>query len=252
VHPYDRFVTAAHFVGIVHPRAGGWHYDAPLVFGPEGHTVHVVIVDSTFNVEVTTDTDIDPTAKNMTDLWDIAETWVRAALDALGYHQGAALDIELVSGAINGGYCLFPGLREPTLATNKNSKVSGTDLSPYLTLAFENPHFRRALADLRSAIAYPADAAFYAFRAVESIRQHYAGSALSKKQSWEALRGALGFDESDFTELTRASTSNRHGDTLTLTPSERNRHIRLAKEVVKRFVEADSRSQAGQHALGKH
>ena len=71
-----------------------------------------------------------------------------------------------------------------------------------MTAAAIDLHVRLALADLRAALQYHNDRCFYAYRAVESMRQCYlkegkADRGTARERSWEHLRSTLHLDQGE-------------------------------------------------------
>jgi len=175
-------------------------------------------------------------------------TIASACFDALGVSVGASLNAEVIGGSLaEMAFSMGTRWTQAGFASGKEPVfVPASDLQPLVQAAVENGLVAAALSDLSLAIGRPNDTAFFAFRAIESIRQAFlpedclgAPSSTSREavaESWTLLRGALGFERDELQPLASLATPRRHGAPVALPEEERLRAIRLAREVVLRFV----------------
>jgi hypothetical protein len=236
----DDEMWVAEFHGVVHPQGGGWSLQTPVDLNfDDGHWT-VVIVNSTFRVVVhgTRPEDVE-TFKN--DVLSI----VQGILDSVGFHLGAALSAELTGGFVAPNVLIQRTLTWPEAANRSPDAppwVDAKTLAPFVNASTIEPQLRRALADLNLALARPDDTAFYAYRAVECVRQYFAQrDGLTEKKdlvkSWQVLRDTLGFTEEELTELGKTATTPRHGGLTPISATERLAAILLARRVVSAFVD---------------
>ena len=230
------------FVGVIHPQSGRWYFDTPITVHRGTERIVIAVHSSVFNVEVAAPDDVPIDAKWANEVWNSAETWLRAALDALGYHLAASLEVQMLSGTVDDGTIIGNLTSLPALATVPTDRVEGETVGRYVRAAVRDPHVRHALADLRSAIQYPDDTAFYAYRSVESIRQCYLRDSApddgaARKASWESLRSALGVTHDELKELADAAKSRRHGGDGLLDTDKRMAFLALARRVVASYVD---------------
>jgi len=247
------------FTGLIHPRAGQWVYDAPIRLSRGDRILVISVQDSAFSVTLQTNDaeDLDrlsefERADWFNAQWQEASTWIRAALDTLGFHLGAALEVELLNGYVDlpdqptprPSWLVWNRLSQSEFSTVEGNRVGPDKITKYLHAAAAVPHVRYALADLRSALLYPDDAAFYAYRAVESIRQCFTDpdddpqASATKTKTWERLRTTLNVTREELGELAEAAKARRHGAADFLTADDRRKCIRLAREVVARFIDS--------------
>lgn len=87
--------------------------------------------------------------------------------------------------------------------------------------------------------------AMYAYRAIESIRQHFKAAAPNGDQSepkfadsdsWKAIRNALNFERSYINDLVELATASRHGEALDLTFPQRMQLIDKTRQIVARYL----------------
>ena len=102
-----------------------------------------------------------------------------------------------------------------------------------------NPYLRTALADIRDAIRRFNDTPLYAYRAIESIRQHYQRNKKDndrgRRQAWEEMREDLNLSISELGLVAEASRRVRHGQQAPSGDTERVELVRIAWKVVYRF-----------------
>jgi len=135
-------------------------------------------------------------------------------------------------------------LRSPTwpqlLPEGASSQVSVEQLGPVVKEAMNHPLARFALADIRMAMQSPDDTEFHAFRAIESVRQHFLGSepdeGAARKRSWIKMREDLQLEQGPIDALTRRAIPRRHGEVSLISGDERLSAILTARAVVEKFV----------------
>jgi hypothetical protein len=133
-------------------------------------------------------------------------------------------------------------------------RAEASDLQPLVAAAVQEPLARLALADLRAALQYPDDTLFYAYRAVESVRQWFLPAGErdddnTRKQSWTAMRAALGLKRPPIDRLAHLAAGRRHGAVAPPTESERLEALRIARPVVKAFVDYLTAQGPGEEAI---
>lgn len=234
------FEWFAVFHGAVHPQFGGWRFDQPIPFKPGG-SWQLSIEQSRFSMitkEPQRPPDIDSFRNEVM-------SYVRGAVDALGFCLGAALMPEFQGAFCSSGEILVPSLTWPALSgfgPDSPLWVKSEDLMPVLNSAIREPLVRSALSDLAMAIDRPDDTNFYAHRAVESIRQLFVDpltpdDQAKKDESWQRLRKALAMSEDELKSLSGKSFPRRHGEVLPISADERLANLTLARTVVEKFIE---------------
>ena len=184
--------------GAVHPQAGGWRLDAPwTATAADGTKVQISLVDSVYSLQITTDgpDDVDAAIEDgsfVTWLNEVIyghQPLLRGLLDALGLHLGARLEPEMMSGTIEGVGVIGSMTMLTAFGTVDGApRVGGDSFVPTALMAVFNPFARSALADVRNALSFDQDCPFFCYRALESLRKHYAAAAgiTSESLSWEA------------------------------------------------------------------
>jgi hypothetical protein len=235
--------------GVVHPEAGGWRFDGPWVAtGADGSTVQISLVDSVYQMCITTDGPDDVQAA-MAD--GSLVTWLNeviyghqpllhALLDALGLHLGAKLDPEMKSGNVEGVGFTGSLVMMAAFGTVKGPRpyVEGNVLAPTAAMAVLNPFVRSALADVRHALQFDEDCPFFCYRTLESLRKYYAATtdATSEPQSWAALGEDLAIDSADVSALKSFAATRRHGGAGTSLHADHLRWTQWTREVLVRFL----------------
>jgi len=133
-----------------------------------------------------------------------ADTVTRAIADAFGFSVGAAFNVEIAACVnLNGEQAAF-GIGLDELRQNAIQPQA------LLKASLMSPHLQRALADYRLAIQTPHDTAFYAYRAIESMREHFRGDS-SKAEAWECMRASLDLTKERLTRWKDMADLQRHG-----------------------------------------
>ena len=160
---------------------------------------------------------------------------VQNLVDARGYVDGCGYESEIISVTSLEAASYVFGVHVGVLATNRAD--TGLDSNRIGQMALDNPPLGRALADLRHAIREPYDTAFYCYRAVESIMQHFRGFNDSEKGiAWQAMRDALNIDRQLIDQLQRMAAAQRHGELHPVTDEQRVLAMSVCNAVLKRFV----------------
>jgi hypothetical protein len=208
---------------------------------PPGWEIAVSIVLSQVVAVVTTKAPVD----DMQFMLKKVESLVRYSVDILVYLLGYGYDIELtqVTTKDTGTHRVFgvdvPGLSRIALETSVSStfeSVCKAPFDPSSALAL-----RRSLADFREAIRSSDDAAFFCFRAVEDIRQHFVKDSDKKTaDSWRRMQDAIQVPEiaNEFikAQLNGKAQKNRHGENIEITPERYVEMLTNVRTVIGRFV----------------
>jgi len=225
--------------GGVHPLPGGWHLEEPVeITFPDGRW-QISLQGSQFHVLL----DSPPIQDLATFLNEVLSV-VQGVLDALGFHLAVALRAEASSFVTQGNTLV---LRRPTWedlrqAPNSPPYVDDSTLSPFVHASASNSFARLALADLRAALEYPDDTAFYSYRAIETVRQSFLSGSTDteteRRKSWQTMRETLSLDRHSLDQVRDLAMPRRHGGAERPGPSEAQRLqvLRVARHVVSRFV----------------
>jgi len=228
-------------MGKVHPEAGDWYFDEPLVVKSGDDEFQIAVVHSKFSIRVTSPSDEDVDGDWFRQLWSRASAALRGALDGLGFYRGARLEVEFVGATFDNNGVLFEQPNHLDFAYTQDSRIEGEQLAPLTWHAFDNAHIRHALADVRQALTLDGDAGFHCYRAIESLRQHYLlgdeddGSA--RKLSWESLRDDLGVSRAEIDVIREAAKSRRHGGAQSVAYADILAHVKWTRDIVMRFIE---------------
>ncbi|WP_280248949.1 hypothetical protein [Nocardia abscessus] len=234
------------FMGLVHPQGGAWYFDGLRSDELHDRRIDVVLRDSAFNVRVflhqspfTGDQAAD--ALVLFPLWGETESVLRGLLDSLGFHVGAALEPQFLTGTIDTRAAIGFMPRFPGVARGPEPHVSGEVMDHYAQLAAVNANIRHALADMRSALSLSDDTVFYCYRALESLREEFVDETDSRnnreKRSWERLRAALDVDQEKAKELAALAKPRRHGGNPHVTHDDRVAWLKWTRDVVAKYIE---------------
>jgi hypothetical protein len=234
--------------GDVHPAGGGWYLNGPLeVTAADGSEIVISIVDSVFSMSITTEGPDDADAAVEDGSFSV---WVnevvyghlptlQCVLDALGLHLGARLDPEIKGGHVSGVGVTGAVTRMPAFGTEDEPAVSGDILGRTALTGLQNEFLQSALADMRHALRFDSDSPFFCYRALDSLRGHFASTTdtSSNKASWERLRSELGIDRGEIMELKKFADSRRHGGAGTALHADHLKWALWTRVIVGRFIE---------------
>ena len=102
-------------------------------------------------------------------------------------------------------------------------------------LSMRDDFFRRAIADLKSALLFPSDTGFYCYRAVETTAQSFGSSTDQSKTPWTELNSALNLNRNFLNPVTKFSDTQRHGKWATMTAAERAEALKTAWIILYRY-----------------
>ncbi|MBY4569780.1 hypothetical protein ACN95_07045 [Gordonia sihwensis] len=212
----------------------------------EGRRFDVVLRESTFNVKVTLGSDPftgDPIADAATlnPLWGETEAVLRGMLDSLGFHLGAKLEPQFMTGTIADRAATGARSSFPEIALVEDQAVAAETMNRYAQLAANNANIRHALADMRSALSLSDDTPFYCYRALESLREEFVDERDSRnnreKRAWGRLRAALSIDEGRAKELAALAKPRRHGGNPHVDHDERVNWLKWTRAIVATFID---------------
>jgi len=161
------------------------------------------------------------------------ETVTRAIADSYGFTVGAAFDVEIAACVTLKGEQVAFGIGLDEL------KQEAIEPESLLQATLRAPHLQRALADYRLAIQTPHDTAFYAYRAIESVREHFRGetAGISSQKAWERMRNALDLTKEALTRWKDLADLQRHGVLVeSINQGERVENLRSAADVINRLA----------------
>lgn len=229
------------FVGQIRPQVGAWFFDGPITARRENEFIQIIVQQSIFVVRVDTDGPEEIDSEWIEGVWRRCLAIVRSALDTLGFHRGASLEVERLTGMVDDKSVVFSRPIQPRFQLGEGDVVEGDVITPYFTEAVTNPAFRHALGDVRQAQQLDDDAAFYCYRAIEGLRQSFVlpgeSETSDKAKSWERLRSALNVSEDRIREVAEASKSRRHGGDDLSEQSKRVEFVVFTKDLIARYVQ---------------
>jgi hypothetical protein len=220
--------------GSLHPQSDGLSFDGPISVGHEA-TIH--IANGRFQAM------FSERINNVEDFANRAVSVVQGLVDALGFHLGLAVTVEVDGGFLSGGQAFLAGRhRWPESAGRSPSdplRVKGPELEPFVRAVIGVTEVRVALADIRLAIRQADMTAFHSYRACEAIRQWFQRidpQTDDKSTGWARLRETLNIDREPLDALAVAAAGPRHGAVSLISESERLRAIGTARTVIAAFV----------------
>jgi hypothetical protein len=177
------------------------------------------------------------------ELKHLAEYVVGNQLFALSYIIGCVFDFQ-VTRVINRskGVDYVYGIENSAIFGRKDIG----DLNLYLErlrarqIGINGTLIHRCLSDLSSAMRYREDTAFYCYRAIESLKQHYCAekNILSRddKKAWELFREGNGFSEAQLKWFAQHAMNSRHGKVSVISSEDNDDLLRRTWDVVDTYL----------------
>lgn len=142
------------FIGNVRPQTGNWYFEEPVLAESDGERIQVIVQQSLFNVRIDTDGPDELVDEDWLErVWLQCLAVLRAALDTLGFHRGASLELERLTAMVDDKAVLFFRDSQPRFQTGEGERVEGEVMGPFFAEAMNNPSFRHALADVPTGAA---------------------------------------------------------------------------------------------------
>ncbi|MFD2365678.1 hypothetical protein [Pseudoduganella sp. GCM10020061] len=216
-----------HLTGAVLPERAQISFGHPtdhpfLLSGPKGDaTVNVCVVFNQVAVWVKSQFEWD-----IFDLRNEVSTILRHQLAIAGFLLGYAYNLEITrvttaNGAIDHVY----GIDIPCLVKKMEGKFSPEAFTELIVKASGPKGFilHRCFTDLTLAMQHAVDTAFYCYRAIESLRQHWGAmnDVREKLAQWEGFRNFLGIGKDLIDPVRIAAEGVRHGQLVPITDQER-------------------------------
>ena len=196
------------------------------------YSIQISISLSQVSVVVNSENEIQDIAS----LKNEVEHHVRFLVDLLGFTKAYGYDVEITSMVNPNGELQIFGVGFDSLTKTVGERP--LKIEDLMNVANKCPEFGRAIADLREAIRTPWDTGFFAYRAIEQIRQafHEPKDGNDKKKSWERLRESLGIERDLIEDIKKFSDPQRHGEATGMSWEERLEVMKRAWKIVDKFT----------------
>ncbi|WP_328515486.1 hypothetical protein [Ralstonia pseudosolanacearum] len=191
-------------------------------------------------VAVWVDTDDD---WDIFDLRNIVSNIVQNHLGMLGFLLGRAYDFSVtrvLSQSRNVDYVFgidVPGISDD--AETMDVQQALNELSAK-AIGTNGIYLNRCFGDLVAAIKHADDTAFYCYRAIESLRHHFAAThelaSESKVVQWSKFREAAGCEHAAIMAIKTASDGLRHGDPTSVVGHDRAELLRDTWGIVRSYI----------------
>lgn len=245
------------FTGLVHPHRARVDLLAGPQFPPvffaqtsDGNALRIglQINLNQITIYVQADRPIDDFESLRNEVRDITALFT----DALGFVVGCGYDVEITQ-----GFHISPGIPpQPRifgvgiLQLEQLVSDAGVSFRDVATILGQRPQYipflRRCFADLRSSIRYPADTAFFCYRAIESLMKcHMAEnpSITNESNVWDSFRKTFSLQKNDIYEVKNLADPVRHGKPLVITWSDREKALTITWKAVISFLQYTLKSQ---------
>ena len=220
------------FFGKVFPERACVGYGAPIPAKNSNYSLQTSIILSQVSVVVDSENEIQDTAS----LKNEVERHVRFLVDLIGFTKARGYDVDITSMVNPSGKLQIFGVGFDSLTERVGERP--LQLGDLIDVANKCPEFGRAIADLREAIRMPWDTGFFAYRAIEQIRQmfHKPEDGKNDRKSWERLRKSLGIERDLIEDIKKFSDPQRHGAAKGMSWEERLSVIGSAWKIVDKFT----------------
>ena len=206
----------------------------PITTTTTNYSVQISIALSQVSAVVNSENEIQDTAT----LKNEVEQNVRFLADLIGFTKAYGYDAEITS-------MVNPSGKLQVFAVGFGSLTEAVGERPLrleelINVANKSPKFKIAIADLREAIRMPRDTGFFAYRAIETIRQEFYNPEDKEderdKKSWERLRESLKIERRDIDYIKKYSDPQRHGAAKGMSWEERLDVMKRAWKIVDEFT----------------
>lgn len=216
-----------HLTGAVLPQRAQISFGHPthfptLLSGPEGDaTINVSVIFNQVAVWVKSQFEWD-----ILDLRNEVSTIIRHQLAIAGFLLGYAYNLEITRVTTEDGMIDYVyGIDIPCLVEKMDGKFSAEAFTELIVKASGPKGFilHRCFTDLNLAMQHAVDTAFYCYRAIESLRQHWGAvnDVLEKSAQWEGFRNFLGIGKDMIDPVRIAAEGVRHGQLIPITDQQR-------------------------------
>ncbi|MBJ7310507.1 hypothetical protein ACFOLJ_24270 [Rugamonas sp. CCM 8940] len=193
-----------------------------LLSSPKGDiTINVCVVLNQVTVWVKS-----PFEWGIFDLRNEVATIVRHQLAIAGFLLGHAYNLEVTRVTTpDGNIDWVYGIDIPCLTERMKGKLSSEAFTALIVKTSGPKGFilHRCFTDLTLAMQHPVDTAFYCYRAIESLRQHWGAlnDVEEKATQWKGFRDFLGISKDSIDPVRIAAEGVRHGELVSITDQKR-------------------------------
>ena len=208
-----------------------------LLSSPNGNaTINVCVAFNQIAVWVNSQFEWD-----IMDLRNEVSTIIRHQLAIAGLLLGYSYNLEITrvttpDGMIDHVY----GIDIPCLVKKMEGKFSSKEFTGLLVKSSGPKGFilHRCFTDLTLAMQHAIDTAFYCYRAIESLRQHWGAvnDVSDKSAQWEGFRNFLGIGKDSINPIRIAAEGVRHGELIPITDQERTELFMRTWDLVEAYL----------------
>jgi hypothetical protein len=175
------------------------------------------------------------------DIKNIVTYLVLDVVNAVCYLTGYVYDFQVTRiFSRYGGIDEVVGIDNPVISKRQEFSVEKLDKIKAFLQGDSGVYINRCLSDLTAAMRYREDPAFYCYRAIESLRKHYAFSHglwnEDKTRQWECFRDSNGFSRAQIDFVRKHATETRHGGVSTLSADEYTELLNTTWNIVDTYL----------------
>ncbi len=187
------------------------------------------------NSVIFVDFEVEDKKYDVIDYKNIVKSLCRTSLDTYGYFKGYGYELEITSARdFQSGENTVFGV--DVVEITKAEKERSLTFNRVLLLGYKHFELKMALNDLGEAVRKENDTAFYCKRSVENTRQYFKDKNKKNDTGWEKMQKTLNVYPKYTQELTEKAQAQRHADFTSMTGNERIKLMKVAWQVVDRFI----------------
>jgi hypothetical protein len=233
-----------HLSGIVHPER------ALLTMSSEKMEIQIftqqdelfgIFRFNVYNNQVTIILNCEDETASLETIRNYVKFHIETFLNAYGFTSGRAYNLEIVKVYDSDlDVTWVYGIDIPLLEERNRNLYKDSHFGNVVSLSTDKDgvYLRRCLADVNLAMIHLEDSAFYCYRAIEALRQHFGVKANSKddKKQWKLMAAALSASEDDIEEIKRLAAPSRHGLPTSLNEDDRAQIFIKTWEIVDKYI----------------
>ncbi len=172
---------------------------------------------------------------DLASLKNMAESFIRDQVDALGFLSGCGYDVEIDTCFNEAGEQIVFGVNFPGLEQIKDKRL--VNYETVYQLSNSIPSLRIALGDIREAIRSPKDTGLFSYRAIEALMQTFKIAEDNDKDNlaWGRMQSGLNVSREALMKLKGFGDLPRHGKITSISGDERTSVLTFACQIIDRY-----------------
>ena len=161
------------------------------------------------------------------------QVFVNAIADAGNYYNGSAVEIRLHECIHNSQKYEFVS---GSIELKNQSSERTLKPSELIKVFHKSENLMYASSNFRKALKYGEDRAFFCYRSIESVRNHFFKITNSREVSWDMLRNELNIDRAVIDLFKGFADEVRHGGVVSYSDDENAEMLGYTVRILDRFI----------------